>query len=101
MRFISLRRLLGTSLFTASALVLGGCGNTSAWTTLHPGHLPGARQYVVQGGRDANGFCFYDLSWLPPGTMEQDMARDDSTCHLVAEVAPTVPNRGGATHRIP
>jgi hypothetical protein len=107
MGLISSRRLLGTSLLTASGLVLGGCGNASAWTTLHANHLPGGRQYVVQGSRDANGFCVYDLSWLPRGMMEEDVARDDSTCHLVSEVAPTVPNQSatippnGRTHRAP
>jgi hypothetical protein len=93
MRPVVTRQLFGTLLFSASVLVLGGCGNASAWTTLHARHLPGGKQYVLQGSRDANGFCVYNLAWLPSGTMEQDVARDDSTCHLVAEVAPTVPNR--------
>lgn len=91
MRHISTRLLLGTSLFMTSGLILGGCGNASAWVKLHSQRLPGGRQYVLQGSRDANGFCFYNLSWLPSGTMEEDVARDDSTCHLIAEVAPTVP----------
>jgi hypothetical protein len=93
MRLVLSLRPLGTVLLTAAGLVLGGCGNASAWTNLHAPHLPGGRQIVVQGSLDANGLCAFTFSWLPPGMMEVDVARDDSTCRLVAEVAPTVPNR--------
>jgi hypothetical protein len=88
--------LFRSSLLAAAGLVMAGCGDAANWTTLHADRLPGGRQYVVQGSRDANGFCGYDFSWLPPGTMEEDVARDDSTCRLIAEVAPTVPTRTGA-----
>jgi hypothetical protein len=97
MRFVSSGVLLRSSLLAVAGLVSAGCGAATNWTTLHADHLPGGRQYVVQGLRDANGYCGYDFSWLPPGTMEEDVARDDSTCHLIAEVAPTVPNRPGAS----
>jgi hypothetical protein len=76
--------------------VLAGCGDATNWTALHAGRLPGGRQYVVQGTRDANGLCGFSFSWLPPGMMEEDVARDDSTCRLIAEVAPTVPTRTDA-----
>jgi hypothetical protein len=91
MRFISSRGLLRSPLLMAAGLVLAGCGEANNWTALHAGRLPGGRQYVVQGTRDANGFCGFNFSWLPPGMMEEDVARDDSTCRLIAEVAPTVP----------
>jgi hypothetical protein len=95
MHFLTARVLLRSSLLAAGLLV-AGCGDATNWNSLHADRLPGGRQYIVQGTRDANGFCGYDFSWLPPGMMEEDVARDDSTCRLIAEVAPTVPTRTGA-----
>lgn len=99
MRFLTARVPLRSLLPAAVGLMLAGCGGATEWNTLHADHLPGGRQYVVQGTRDANGFCGYDFSWLPPGMMEEDVARDDATCRLIAEVAPTVPSRTAATPR--
>ena|SRR5947209_7941161 len=97
MLFLTARAPLRSLLLAAAAsALLAGCGAATDWNTLHADRLPGGRQYVVQGTRDANGFCGYDFSWLPPGMMEEDVARDDVTCRLIAEVAPTVPSRSGA-----
>lgn len=78
------------ALCVSLAVLLTGCG-TTAWTDLHAAPLSQSRQFVIQGQRDASGDCFYRLGGLP-GTIAEDIARNDSTCQVIVAIGPVLPS---------